>query len=162
MASKFLKLFLSLNIIFLSGCSPSSNENENNEDGLDIEDRELPVDVREEKALYDEVMEVHDKAMPEMNMMMKLRGDLQVKLDLLLEEGTDTTEIVKIKTVIGKLESADHAMMNWMRKFEPKDNDSITHEEVMGYYAAQKDSISNVYNLMLTSMSDARDILGGK
>jgi len=142
-----------LSIVLFSCGSPKSNENKE----VEIEHKELPAEERAERALYDEVMKVHDEAMPKMDNMMKLKGKLQEQLDLLREQESDeSTEV--LEEAIKNLEEADEAMMQWMRDFEPMDNDSVAHEKVLKYYEKQKFEIEEVHQKMQAAIAKAKEL----
>ncbi|MBL6447316.1 hypothetical protein JMN32_13435 [Fulvivirga sp. 29W222] len=142
--------------VFASSCGEGKKQSS---EDITIEDKELPAEERAEKALYDEVMAVHDEVMPQMDNMMKLKGELQVKLDLVREKKDSNKEVLQaLENGIKKLEEADEAMMQWMRDFEPQDNVE-DHEQVINYYTLQKAEIEKVRKLMLSAMKNAKDQL---
>lgn len=138
--SKLLS-FLVLVIILIS-CGKQKSTNEN----IEIEDKELPTEVRAQKALYDEVMAIHDEAMKQMEKMMHLKGQLQERMDLARENQTQDVEALEV--TITALEEADEAMMQWMRDFDPKDADTEAHEEIMAYYKSQRQAIAEIKDQM--------------
>lgn len=139
-----------LTIIFLiSAC-----DNKTTEQQEEVVTDELPEEVKIEKALYDDVMDVHDEMMPKMEDMMSIKGKLKEKVDLLKEEASQTELIQELETAINSLETADEAMMNWMRQFDP-DTDSLTHEEIVEYYTTQKQKMDSVKVVMVRAIEAA-------
>ncbi|GAA0893901.1 hypothetical protein GCM10009122_35810 [Fulvivirga kasyanovii] len=155
------KILYSVCVCAIGIVAVSCGEGKKNESQeITIEDKELPAEERAEKALYDEVMAVHDEVMPQMDNMMKLKGELQVKLDMAREKEENDEEALKnLEQGIKQLEEADEAMMQWMRDFEPQDNVE-DHDQVMNYYTQQKSEIEKVRTMMLSSMENARKLLG--
>ncbi len=125
---------------------------------VEIENKELPTEIRAQKALYDEVIAVHDEAMTKMETMMYLKGQLQEKIDLAREN--EEANISEFESRVEALEMADEAMMQWMRNFEAKDNDSMAHEAIMSYYKEQKEHISEVEQRMNEAIARAREVTG--
>jgi len=123
---------------------------------VEIENKELPTEVRAQKALYDEVIAVHDEAMTKMETMMHLKGKLQEKIDLAREN--EEVDISELESRVDALAAADEAMMQWMRDFEAKDNDSMAHEDIMSYYKEQKEHISEVEERMNEAIARAREL----
>jgi hypothetical protein len=104
------------------------------------------------KALYDEVMKVHNEVMPKMDDILKLRGNLKKKI-------TDTPEMPAekksaIESAIVKLDSASEGMMVWMRKFTPP-TDSTTEEKAREYLEDQKVKVQKVKEDMLKAIEAA-------
>ncbi|UII29181.1 hypothetical protein LVD15_12350 [Fulvivirga maritima] len=126
---------------------------------VEIENKEVPPEKRAEKDLYDEVMDVHDEAMPKMDNLMKLKGKLQEKYDIGKDQQTTPeSDLEKYQEAIQKLEAADDAMMDWMHKFEPQEGNT-NHDEVMKYYQQQKESITKVNEQMEEAMKNAQATL---
>ncbi|MBL3656613.1 hypothetical protein [Fulvivirga sediminis] len=126
---------------------------------IEIENKEVPPEKRAEKDLYDEVMDVHDEAMPKMDRLMKLKGQLQEKYDIGKDQEKATeNDLEKYHEAIKKLEKADEAMMEWMHKFEPQE-DNTDHDKVMEYYQDQKESIIKVNEQMEEAMKNAEATL---
>lgn len=146
-----ISYLIAITFIFFS-CGKQKEAQEN----IEIENKELPTEIRAQKALYDEVMAVHDEAMKQMETMMSLKGQLQEQIDLARENNEQHIET--LEESVEALEQADEAMMLWMRKFEPKDADVEAHEEIMSYYEEQKDQISEVAERMNEAIARAREL----
>jgi hypothetical protein len=140
-------------LLFSFGCGQkSSNDNEESQMNEGI-----PDEVKIEKSLYDEVMAVHDEVMPRMENMMDLKGQLTEKVDLMKEESGSSEMIQEIEKSISQLETADDAMMNWMRGFDPNIED-LSHDEIVTYYTNQKSAIDSVKIIMETAISNAAEL----
>ncbi|UII21104.1 hypothetical protein [Fulvivirga ligni] len=136
--------------------SKKSTDTEN----IEIENKEVPPEERAEKELYDEVMDIHDAIMPEMDNIMKLKGELQEKYDIGKDQNSlSEDELKTYESAIQELEKADDVMMDWMHKFEPQD-DNPDHDAVMDYYKNEKEKISDVKEQMQNAMTNAKTVLG--
>ena len=153
----FLRLFmLCLMACIFTLCSPPKSQEEQEQ----VENGDVPVEERAKKALYDEVMEIHDAIMPRMDDIMKLKGDLREQLDK-LKEATDAVAAEKsqaMEEIIQQLEDADEGMMNWMRNFRPLE-DSTAYEDAINYLEEQKKGIEEVKEKMEKAMDAAKNAL---
>lgn len=123
--------FVSLTILLLWGCGQESKDNQ---------------------ALYDEVMKVHDEVMPKMNDIYKLREQLKKQI-------ADTAGLVDekkkaIESAILKLDSSSEGMMVWMRNFNPLP-DSLGEEKARAYLEDQKVKVEKVKKDMLQAIEEA-------
>lgn len=137
-------------MLLISACGQTTTEQQQEEVVTD----DIPEEVKIEKALYDDVMDVHDEMMPKMENMMSIKGQLKEKVDLLKEEASQGQAVIEIEMAIQSLETADEAMMNWMRQFDPE-TDSLTHEEIVEYYTTQKEKMDSVKTLMVDAIERA-------
>ena len=96
----------------------------------------------EQQQLWDEVMVVHDEVMPKM-------GELhQLKKQLAQQETSP-----QVTTAIQRVETAQEAMMDWMRNFKSlRELSKIDHTEAMDYLEKEQRRIAEVKRLMLTSI----------
>ena len=71
-------------------------------------------------ALLDKVMAVHDEVMPKMSDIMRLKKELNAKVDELLAAGEDenSNKITELKKAIENLDNSNEGMMSWMREFD--------------------------------------------
>ena len=147
----YLKNILSFLLILLliSSCGKTTTEQQE-----EVVNDEIPEEVKIEKALYDDVMDVHDEMMPKMENMMSMKGKLKEKVDLLKEEAAQSELVQEIESTIQSLETADEAMMNWMRQFDPE-TDSLSHEEIVEYYTLQKQKMDSVKVIMMEAIESA-------
>uniref|UniRef100_UPI00404972BB hypothetical protein n=1 Tax=Fulvivirga sp. TaxID=1931237 RepID=UPI00404972BB len=136
-------------IMLISAC-----ENKTTEQQEEVVTDEIPEEVKIEKALYDDVMDVHDEMMPKMENMMSMKGKLKEKVDLLKEEAAQSELVNELENTIQSLETADEAMMNWMRQFDPE-TDSLSHEEIVEYYTLQKKKMDSVKVIMVEAIENA-------
>ena len=88
--------------------------------------------------LGDEVIELHDEAMPLMDGLYQTR----MKLQKVLADST-LTDSSAIVTAIGQIKLAEDAMMDWMHNFNPV-FEGETDEITLQYLTDQKASITVV------------------
>ena len=102
-------------------------------------------DKKEEEALFKEVMDIHDIAMPEMGTLRKISKQLTIRIDSLTADSLaiDSTQVAEILTTVGELKKANESMMEWMRQFKQLE-EGTPHGEVMNYLKEQKKSIEKV------------------
>ncbi len=94
-------------------------------------------------SVADEVMAIHDSVMPKM-------GDLRKTRKALLDQAENETDSMVLVALLGKanqLDSAQKAMMGWMRQYNPT------------YYEDQKKMIQEVKDLMESALSEGKDLL---
>lgn len=113
-----------------------------------------------QKKLYDEVMAVHDEAMPKMDNIMNLKEKLEAREDSLRQDTTRefSAELQKISALKTQLDSADESMMMWMREFH-QDYESMTKAEITEYLNKQKQRITQVGLFMNSAIAEAEEYL---
>lgn len=139
---KLLILFL----VVLAACGKPSGQNDEGADDQDV--NEDP-----NQALYDMVMDVHDEVMPKMDDIYKIKSQLQEKIvnsPDLVQERKDALE-----KMILSLDSANNAMMVWMRQFN-RPSDSLDVEEARAYLESQMEKINAVKETMLSTLEEAK------
>jgi len=100
------------------------------------------------KALYDDVMYIHDEIMPEMTTIHKLKKSIRNKAD------NDSLALEMIQ----KLDEADESMMSWMADFGTfRKLDDAPKDERMQYLQAEYDKIKSVSNQMKTAIEEAQN-----
>lgn len=131
----------------------------NSEDNIAKEAEEIPADERIERELHDQVMAVHDEVMPQMDVVMNIKGQLVEALDSLAEiSPAPTAKIEEIEASINALEKADEGMMNWMRKWSPP-ADTTSHESKVNFYDQQKTLINDVRKEMSDAIENSKVLL---
>jgi hypothetical protein len=88
-----------------------------------------------EKALLDDVINIHDKVMGADEQVMKNK----MQLDTLLKQDKSSAKDT-IKLLITKLVMADSAMDNWMHNFDPA-HTGKSEDETVAYMESQKKQI---------------------
>ena len=93
----------------------------------------------EEKALFDDIIKVHDKVMGADEQLMKNK----MQLDTIAAQNPMPQIKDSAKIYIKLLNAADASMENWMHNFNPE-YDGKPHDEVMTYLGKQKTEITGV------------------
>ncbi len=109
---------------------------------------------KEEKALQDEVIKIHDKVMGADNRLM----DNKMKIDTLLTTVTDTTHKAELTRLQTELTTAEEAMENWMQKFDPEQANKSSDEKV-AYLTDQKKQIMTIDSLMNAAIDKSTQYL---
>lgn len=117
-------------------------------------------DKKEQQALFDEVMLVHDEVMPKMGSLRALATELTQKADSLAMDSLNdhSSRINDMRSLAKNLKDANEGMMEWMRQFEQTE-EGTPHGEVMKYLGEQRKSVQKVRDDMLNSQSEAEKYL---
>lgn len=118
------------------------------------------ADKKEQQALFDEVMRLHDEVMPKMGNLRALASELSQKADsLALDSLVDhSSKMNEMRTLSDDLKNANEAMMEWMRQFEQVE-EGTPHGEVIQYLTEQRSQIQKVRDDMINSKSAAEKYL---
>ncbi|WP_420580623.1 hypothetical protein [Reichenbachiella sp.] len=115
---------------------------------------------KEQQALFEEVMLVHDEVMPKMGSLRALSSELTQKADsLMLDSLTDhSSKINEMRDLSKKLKDANEGMMEWMRQFDQVE-EGTPHGEVIQYLNEQRKQIQKVRDDMINSKEEAEKYL---
>jgi hypothetical protein len=123
------------------------------------------------KEAENDVFAIHDKLMPKMDDIMKMRKQLKQRitsLDSLKESGSATATVrvdeereqaIRLRR---DLDVADSLMMNWMDQYNGDTLQKLSSNEALRYLSAQKDQINDVNSKIKTSLDQAGQFLGKK
>lgn len=106
--------------------------------------KEKAVEAVNDTALYDEVMAIHDKVMPEMANLEALKSQL------LQIDSTGANEFVSMK--VKGLDAAAESMNAWMAEFKVPE----MAEEKASYLEAEKSKIQAVSESMMKALEEAK------
>ena len=113
---------------------------------------------KQEKALLDSVITIHDKVMSKDGKLM----DNKMKLDTLLKTkiaGTDTAQTMAMMMGLSvKLTNAEDAMEQWMQKFDPEQKGK-SHEQIMSYLSDQKNQVTGIDSEMVEAINLSNNFL---
>lgn len=141
---------LILVLVVLAACGkPQSGGEESDADGNENDDPN--------QALYDQVMNFHDEAMPKMEDIYKIKSQLQEKI-------ANSPNLVKerkeaLERMILVLDSANNAMMDWMHQFNPLP-DSVDEEQARAYLESEMEKIREVNQTMINALEQAKEEAG--
>jgi len=105
--------------------------------------------------LSQEVMDIHDEGMAKMMVIRRLKGRVTEVTDSLARVKKDTAAFSAAGLL---LDSANAAMNTWMHGYDMKMEGKST-EEKKAYLESEKQKISEVKDLMLKSIDDAKALL---
>ena len=103
------------------------------------------------KALYDEVMDVHNEVMPRMDDLIKAKGALKKKLET---PGLSEAGKKEINEKIARIDSASEGMMVWMRQFDPIP-DSLGEDKAREYLESEMVKVKKVKEDILAALKEA-------
>lgn len=117
-------------------------------------------DKKEQQALFEEVMLVHDEVMPKMGSLRALSSELSQKADSLALDSLvgNSSKINEMRNLSKRLKEANEGMMEWMRQFEQVE-EGTPHGEVMQYLKEQRKQIQKVRDDMINSKEQAEKYL---
>src|SRR6185436_10849570 len=95
------------------------------------------------RALYDQVMDLHDEVMPKMGNIQSIKRDIEDQIKN--TPGMTAEQKAEFQRMISKLDSADRLMMDWMHQFSPPD--SLDEESQRAYLETQMEKIKKVRDL---------------
>ena len=131
-------------LVLLVSCGKSGSHDGHDENGT-------ADSVDTNRALYDQVMEIHDEVMPKMQDIYNLKKDIQDQI-------TNTPGMVKeqkeeFQRMITKLDSAERSMMDWMHQFNLPD--SLDNESKREYLETEMEKIRKVRDLTNEALKEA-------
>ena len=152
--TKSLLILLTLFIFACKGEAPKVNTSPG-----EVRKKEMSANKAAQETLYDEVIAIHDEVMPKMSDINRVKRALQEHASGLTSPKCEFQEADrgKIKGMVAKLEEADEAMMQWMRNFKKPEN--VSHEKMMVFLESEKVKISDVSDLMLSSLEKGEKLM---
>jgi hypothetical protein len=106
--------------------------------------------------LYEEVMYIHDDVMPKISLIQELQGKIKTRQ----EAGEmDAEQQTAHKDALLALNTAEQAMWDWMHAFSDNYGKTTTKEEKMAFLSEEKIAITDVRDKMLSSISQAEELL---
>jgi len=114
---------------------------------------------KQEKALLDSVISIHDKVMGKddrlMHNKMQLDTLLKTKLTGIADTAAEKTQLMGLSV---QLTNAEDAMEKWMQKFEP-DQKGKSHQQIMDYLGAQKAQVTAIDSSMNAAINASGNYL---
>lgn len=137
-----LKVTLFLLLVSSVACKNQTAEAENNPS----------AEEQLEEKRWDEVMVIHDEVMPKMGDIAKAQKALRT----LAGEPMDSTILHQLT----ELETAEEAMWAWMHELKPApEREAMAHEAYLKYLDEEEQKISEVQDMMLTSIRNAEAMI---
>ena len=143
-------LFIAASMLILFACGKTSEHADHDMDN----DGESP-----NRALYDQVMDIHNDVMPKSDEIYQLKKEIKEKINRAPNLAADKKK--QLEQIAAELDSADHSMMDWMHKFKPLP-DSANHELAREYLENEMVRIKTVRELINGSLQKAKEELGKK
>ncbi len=143
---------LASSLVFLTFCLSCGSSDQG---GMTGSASQVPTEL---KALYDEVLGIHDEVMPRMQDLGRFQDQLKTVLDSLRQQQPiDQDELSKANRVLGDLNRAENAMWSWMHDFAKLD--SIPSDEKEQFLNTERSSALSMKELMLESLGQAEEYL---
>lgn len=142
-------LFIAFSCLFLVFCSTNGQDKDHTVAGGENISKEL-------RPLYNEVMAIHDEAMPKLSDIAKLQDQLVVALDTLRAQDAKE-ELRRANRILGELNRAENAMWSWMHNFSKLDSIPQTEKEM--FLQQEKASASDMSSLVSSSIEAANTYL---
>ena len=105
------------------------------------------------RALYDQVMDIHDEVMPKMEDIYKIKRELLEKIAN--TPGMAEEKKKELERIISNLDSTNSAMMDWMHNFNPLP-DSVDQEKAREYLETEIERIKKVRDLTKEALERAK------
>jgi hypothetical protein len=141
----FLTVILFISFLFSCNHQPAAEESKG-----------VPDEV---EALKQEVMLVHDKIMPKIDTLMKLKRQLKERVSQIdTMNSVNKKKVDAILSSVEQLEEADEAMMQWMRTYQDPDQ-KMGKAEALQYLERKKKEILEVKAKMLAGQEAATSML---
>ncbi len=144
---------ISLLALLLAACSGEGNKANAAEEKFDA------AQVEAQAKAYEEMMDAHDRVMPQMGQIAQLQKALINKMET--EKMTDEAKII-LKEPYNMLEMAYDGMMGWMKEIQPMDSlrTNMSHEEILKYLEGQKQSMAKIEAYTGKGLQVAKEVLG--
>jgi hypothetical protein len=108
------------------------------------------------EGLQREVDKVHDEAMEKMQDIYNLQQELKKKIEQTKDLSAE--KMLKLNQSITQLDSANDAMMKWMRAYNPLP-DSVDREAAREYLETEMEKIRKVREAMVEAVNNGRSQL---
>jgi hypothetical protein len=114
---------------------------------------------KQEKALLDSIIKIHDKVMAGDDKLMKNKMKLDTLLKTKLTDVKDTAaEKTQMMGLSVQLTNAEDAMEKWMGKFDPEQKGK-SHQEIMSYLGNQKLQVTAIDSQMNEAINASTNYL---
>tara|TARA_B100001115_G_scaffold171189_1_gene153388 strand:+ start:5334 stop:5804 length:471 start_codon:yes stop_codon:yes gene_type:complete len=137
---KIALALVGLSMLWACNNSPAQNENSSASTSESSE------------SLKKEVMELHDKVMPQMTHMSKLQGQL-------MQASVGRADSIDIMTAATELKYAKDAMMVWMREFTSNFEESWAEEEKVAFFKSEKMKMERIDSKTTDALAAGKEML---
>lgn len=147
-----IRLFIFPLLLSLLACGQNTSHGSTEE--------KAPTDLQAvESARWDDVMKLHDKVMPLMGELNRLKREVAGQLEQ--QPDLDEASRQQGEAIIAALEEADEGMMEWMYEFKQLEvlQRKLDHEGILAYLQEEEQRIGAVEQQFATSMGQAEEWL---
>ena len=136
-------------LLLLSACGKSGEHtgHDNNEEAVE--------DEGPNQALYNQVNELHEDVMFKMEDLFRVKGELEEKIVNTPNLAPDKKK--EIEQLIAGLDSADHAMRDWMHGWMSNPPDTTDQEKTREYFETEMEKIRKVSELTNDAIAKAKE-----
>ena len=110
----------------------------------------------DQQAAIDEVLDMHDVAMPKIGEVMSLKKKILEKA----ETASDSTLLKELRSIAGDLDAAQQGMMVWMREWGqismPHVNGETSEEEQIAFFKSEMEKVTKVRDDIFNSIDAAK------
>lgn len=106
----------------------------------------------EAQLLDNEVMRIHDEAMAQSALVLKLKKAINNHLD----STRNLTERVHLQKISAQLYKADRMMLDWMHQYQTPD---LGNDTAINYLNIQLNKINEVHSVTFESIKEAQSVL---
>ena len=115
-----------------------------------------PETKLDEKQVYEEMMDIHNKVMPKMSEVNAVKRDL-MDFNHNLDENSLTVKDSVLNTIM-KLSDTEDRMSDWMDAISER-NKKIVPAAMLAFLKNEKDTITTIENDVLLNLATARELL---
>ncbi len=149
---KYYSQLLFIGLFILAACGKASEHANHDED-------DATTDDSPNRALYDQVMDIHNEVMPKKEDLYKLKKELEEKIAKTPSLAAGKKQ--ELEKIIASLDSADNAMMDWMHNFDPLP-DSVDEEKAREYLETEMERIKKVRDLTNEAIEKAKSVISNQ
>lgn len=102
--------------------------------------------------LDNEVMRIHDEAMAQSALVLKLKRTINNQLD----SNRNLAKRVRLQKISAQLYKADRMMLDWMHQYQTPD---LSNDTAINYLNIQLNKINEVYSITFESIKEAQSVL---
>ncbi|WP_053404148.1 hypothetical protein [Persicobacter sp. CCB-QB2] len=107
------------------------------------------------QSIYNEVIDIHDEAMPRMGPIVRYQSEIQK----LLKDSTSSEEQhAQLRQVNVALLKSEKAMMEWMHHLNTQ-YDTLDYQEARQYLLEEKNNISAINKMMAEAQEEAKNMV---
>lgn len=130
----------------LSGCGSKSTENQSDSSKSN------------QATLYDEVIDIHDVAMPKLGTISSLKVKIEERIGKMEASNESDEALAPFRRQMDILDQADEDMMGWMRQFEAN-YEGWDEARIEKYLKEQKEMIATVNSQIDEAIASANALL---